>query len=348
MSGLQKFLSNKNVMAFLMVIRTGEGTADENGYRRKFGGELFDSFGDHPRTVVSKMLGGKPLSSSAAGAYQFLTRTWDGLVGKYAFPDFSPLVQDEAAVALISGRNALMNVVRGEFEVAIAKCAKEWASLPGSPYGQPTMTMAKARAVYEDFGGEYATASTAPPPKEKVMAPFLLAAIPSLISAIPEFAKIFSKPDVAERNTEAIVKASELIMEATEAPNIQAAVEKIQADPQAADAANVALRVNRAELVDMLERVNAMEQGNIATARDFSRSESPVLGKFKFVHLLSALVVIGAMIAIGYILATSTDATERAMALQAILLVGFAGVMAFWMGSSNGSQLKDERRLPER
>ena len=44
--------------------------------------------------------------------------------------------------------------------------------------------------------------------EDKPVAPFLVAAIPSLIQALPEFAKIFSKPDVAERNTEAVVKGA--------------------------------------------------------------------------------------------------------------------------------------------
>ena len=68
---LRAALADANVRAFLAVIRAGEGTSDDDGYRRCFGGSLFDSFADHPRRVVRA--GG--YTSTAAGAYQFLART---------------------------------------------------------------------------------------------------------------------------------------------------------------------------------------------------------------------------------------------------------------------------------
>ena len=178
-------------------------------------------------------------------------------------------------------------------------------------------------------------------PQETEMAPFLVAAIPGLIAALPEFAKIFSKPDVAERNVEAVVKASEIVMQATGASNVQEAVEKVQDNPEVAEAANEALRMNRAELMDALERAWDKDEVSIAAARQFSREDKPVIGRWLFVHLLSVLLVLmggGAAIAV---LFTSADQTERAMALQALLLVGFASVVAFWLGSSRSSQMKD-------
>ena len=138
-------LRDENVIAFLVMLRHGEGTSDGGGYSRLFGGKNFDSFSDHPRSPQTRKMGGKPITSSAAGAYQFLTRTWDGLVKQYGFKDFSPESQDLGAVALIKGRKALDDVIAGRFDVAVMKCNKEWASLPGSPYGQPVVTIKKAR-----------------------------------------------------------------------------------------------------------------------------------------------------------------------------------------------------------
>lgn len=138
-------LQNANVKAFLMLIRTGEGTANANGYRTLYGGRLFDGFADHPR--ISVTAGG--YTSTAAGAYQILSRTWDGL----GLPDFSPANQDRAAVMLIKRRGALADVIAGRLWIAIGKCNKEWASLPGSPYGQPTMTDDRAASVYARWGG---------------------------------------------------------------------------------------------------------------------------------------------------------------------------------------------------
>lgn len=148
-----------NLRAFLHMIRVGEGTADPDGYRRHFGGSLFDSFADHPRKVITAGMGKKKYSSSAAGAYQFLTATWDECRAALGLPDFSPESQDKAAVYLIKRRGALEDVEAGRFEQAVKKCAKEWASLPGSPYGQPTKTMAQALATYKQAGGSLDTQS---------------------------------------------------------------------------------------------------------------------------------------------------------------------------------------------
>ena len=179
------------------------------------------------------------------------------------------------------------------------------------------------------------------------MAPFLAAAIPALISALPEFAAIFKKEDVSDRNVEAAVKAVDIVMQATGATNAQDAVEKVQADPELAQSANDALRANRADLMDSLERYNAMEQGNIKSAREYNTLEPLIVNtssvKLKFWHLLAIVVVLFALVIMGYIIGTSADIAERTMVLQALLLGGFGAVMAFVFGSSDGSKFKDLR-----
>lgn len=146
-------LNNQNLQAFLAMIRTAEGTAGQGGYRMLFGGQLFASYADHPRQLVSAQLGGRKIHSTAAGAYQFLSRTWDEARAALSLPDFSPESQDMAAAWLIRRRGALRDVLDGRLSIAIAKCAKEWASLPGSPYGQPTISSAKARSLFAQYGG---------------------------------------------------------------------------------------------------------------------------------------------------------------------------------------------------
>lgn len=155
---LRIFLDDKNVRAFLQVIRAGEGTKGANGYRVMFGGDHFTSFADHPKKLHTLNTKNGPLSSTAAGAYQFLLRTWRELQEQYGFEDFSPKCQDEAAVALICRRDAISDVIGGRFAEAIRKCRKEWASLPGAGYGQPERTFAQALDVYAAAGGEIATA----------------------------------------------------------------------------------------------------------------------------------------------------------------------------------------------
>lgn len=149
-----EMLALPNVKAMLAVIRKGEGTSDSKGYNRIFGGQLFTSFADHPRILVKK----NGYSSTAAGAYQFLSKVWDETKNIMHLKDFSPASQDLAALGRIAARGALDDVIAGRFAVAINKLGKEWASLPNSPYGQPTQTMQGAKSVYLASNGTITTA----------------------------------------------------------------------------------------------------------------------------------------------------------------------------------------------
>jgi muramidase (phage lysozyme) len=137
------------VEAFLHVIRHCEGTAGPDGYRTLFGGKLFDSFDKHPKIYTKfKLRGGKELISSAAGAYQFLYGTWTTLAKRHGYKDFGPENQDLGAIELIKEKGALNDVMAGRIEIALKKCNTVWASLPGSPYGQPVKSLAECLKVY--------------------------------------------------------------------------------------------------------------------------------------------------------------------------------------------------------
>ena len=142
-----------NLYAFLWMVRHAEGTAGMNGYRTMFGSGLFHSFADHPRKKIRRRSGKSYITSTAAGAYQFLAGTWDECQIALGLPDFSPASQDQAARFLINRRGALNDVLAGRLDRAIKKCNKVWASLPGSPYGQPTISLERARALFAEAGG---------------------------------------------------------------------------------------------------------------------------------------------------------------------------------------------------
>jgi muramidase (phage lysozyme) len=144
----------QNVVAFLAMIRVSEGTSGDDGYNELVGGGHFDSYADHPRILVD--LPNLGIKSSAAGAYQILRRTWDSVAAKLALPDFSPQSQDRAAVELIRQRGALADVRAGRFSVAVDKCRKEWASLPGAGYGQRENALSTLQAAYVNAGGSLA------------------------------------------------------------------------------------------------------------------------------------------------------------------------------------------------
>jgi muramidase (phage lysozyme) len=269
-----------NVAAFLRALRLGEGTRDDAGYRRIVGGSMAQSLADHPRQMV--WLPRYGVNSSAAGAYQFLSKTWDGLVRQYGFPDFSEQWQDAGAVGLIIGRKALDAVRKGDIRAAIALCRNEWASLPGSPYGQRTEAMDAVLLEYRKWGGTLTAGEPARTARatqasrlrasrlasrararlamamnygeSKPMIPILpliTAVLPSIIGAIPELGKLFgSGSDVSQRNIAGATKVLEVVTQATGAVNAVEAAERIAADPAAADAARAAVQSIWFELVE--------------------------------------------------------------------------------------------------
>ncbi|EKF1141588.1 glycoside hydrolase family 104 protein [Escherichia coli] len=136
--------------AFLRMIRIGEGTIQEDGYRTMFTGVKFTDFSKHPNIRHEA----NDVVSTAAGAYQFLYGTWRNLQRRYSFPDFSPSNQDLGCIALIAGRKALDVVMQGKISEAIHLCRIEWASLPGSPHGQPTANKKMIMEKYELYLAE--------------------------------------------------------------------------------------------------------------------------------------------------------------------------------------------------
>ena len=133
---LEKALSNPNVRKMLDVIANAEGV--KHGYNTIFGNERSDDLKAHPNVKKEfTQTDGKKNSTTAAGRYQFLKGTWDSVSKKYGLTDFSPKNQDLAAVALILGRGALGDVIKGDFTKAVGKLGGEWASLPSSNYAQP-------------------------------------------------------------------------------------------------------------------------------------------------------------------------------------------------------------------
>lgn len=156
---LRKALANANVKAFLMMIRHCEGTAAADGYTYLFGCTpknklTFGSFDHHPnRRYVLKDQAGKRIVSTAAGAYQILYGTYNGLKVQYGFTDFTPETQDLMAVALLSEMNCVMKLMAGEFEFALDRANNIWASLPGANVNQPEKKLVECKAWYKQYGG---------------------------------------------------------------------------------------------------------------------------------------------------------------------------------------------------
>ena len=137
--------------ALLNTIRYAEGTwkdGEDKGYRIMYGGGQFQDLSRHPERVVVKRY-----TSAAAGAYQFLPKTWKGVAKELRLASFEPRHQDQAALHLVERRGALGDIDRqGLTKDAMAKLAPEWASFPTkagrSAYGQPVKSHQELASFY--------------------------------------------------------------------------------------------------------------------------------------------------------------------------------------------------------
>lgn len=132
----EKLLGSPNVQKMLNLIANAEGV--EHGYNTLFGNERLNDLSWHPNVKKEfTQTDGKKNVTTAAGRYQFLKDTWDGVAKQLGLKDFSPKNQDIAAVALLAQNGALPSVLKGDFKTAVQKSGSTWASLPSSPYAQP-------------------------------------------------------------------------------------------------------------------------------------------------------------------------------------------------------------------
>jgi muramidase (phage lysozyme) len=117
--------------ALLDTIAFTEGTRGrgDDGYNVIVGYQYAQDCTKHPHRYV------KSANSTAAGRYQFLSRTWDGL----NLPSFEPENQERGAMKLIARRGVVVPTSRAmtatEFANALSRLSYEWASLPPHRYG---------------------------------------------------------------------------------------------------------------------------------------------------------------------------------------------------------------------
>ena len=135
------------------AIADAEGTSKypNNGYNTQYTGRQFT--GDkHPRQI----LGPSSLRSDAAGRYQFLSTTWDEIMGD----PMTPERQDQGALKLIKGRG--VDLSNGLSLSEIYRLGGEWASIEGGPDmrkgggygGQAKYSAEDIHGMYEKYGGE--------------------------------------------------------------------------------------------------------------------------------------------------------------------------------------------------
>lgn len=133
-----------------------EGTRghSRDGYDVMFSFKLMSSCGNHPNQCIRY----GSSCSTAAGRYQFLKKTWDGVANARGFSTFEPENQERGAAYLIANvRRVTVPTDRAmsatEFSNAMSKLSYEWASLPPGRYGQPNKSASQMRSMYCSIAG---------------------------------------------------------------------------------------------------------------------------------------------------------------------------------------------------
>lgn len=154
---LKNMITNSNVIAALKTIRTTECNDAPECYQYLFGSTVnndirFTDYSKHPNNLQTH----NGISSTAAGAYQILYRTYTELVTKYGFDgSFDPAAQDLLAVAIFDEIGVLTAVSKGLMlqDTVLNKISNQWASIPDNSYGQNPKTVAQVREIYLAAGG---------------------------------------------------------------------------------------------------------------------------------------------------------------------------------------------------
>lgn len=332
------------VAAFLRVIRQGESGQGDDAYTVINGGTHFapDQAGwAHPFHGIPTTQGAR-----ASGAYQFLGTTWARLVEKYGFPDFSPPWQDAGAVALIDGRGALDDVRAGRLEAAIAKLRQEWTSLPGAAENSGRYTMADAWAVFRKYGGGVEAEQEPAPVEDRVAVPeeghmgpaipILLGLLPELVKLIPTLGTLFgSGSETQKRNIAAAAAVAETVVKATETPNLQAAIEKMAAEPEVK--AVVAQAVQ--PLIDQLVEVG----GGIEAARKAAIDPTALPFWRQGVFWIACLFMLPIYYTVWHVLSDNLISSElKGAVIGAVMSLMVAGITGYFFGTSAGSARKSE------
>jgi muramidase (phage lysozyme) len=332
-------LSHDNLQAFLHVIREGESSNDDSGYTVLNGGEHFQAPPwEHPNRVGQ---GGK---STAAGAYQTIAKTWAALVTQYGFVDFSPINQDCGAAALIVQHGALDLVLAGRPLEAIRRINSKW--IEWECFERKDF-LAQVPQIFAAYGGKETgrsvpvapVTSAAQTKVEKPMGIFA-ALLPTILQSLPQLISVFgssSDSEVAKRNQAAGVLVADTLVKATQAVNLQDAVERLN-DPQNLAAAHDAINALIPSLVES-------GGGGIGEARKaaFAPDQTPFWKNPAFIiaALLAPLIY---MVAVEILFNPSgqTWSDDIKMMFVTAIVSGLLGsITGFFLGSSLGSQSKN-------
>jgi putative chitinase len=178
------------------------------------------------------------------------------------------------------------------------------------------------------------------PAKENDVAPaFIAAVLPSLISAIPELAKMFgSGSAVSERN----IKAAEVVVgiakEAIGARNEQELLETMQADPQAVETVRAAVKENWYQLTEVGGGIPAAREAAAKVQGERNMFFNPALWISMILLVMPFMLLVDVLFVHPDSYDTDGLRTQIVTGVLAVIMV----VSGFWLGSSSSSKSKDE------
>lgn len=344
------------VAAFLRVIREAESSQEDVAYRMRWGGTLFDDLSRHPGEPVAV----NGLVSTAAGAYQFLFRTWAEVSSAINAADFGHDAQDAGAVYLIGRRGALDDVIAGRLDEALAKCSHEWAGLPPARYaGQKAVSIERCMAVFLQYGGVLAgSVQTQPPapvedriiPREVVpVNPLLLPVIlQGLQAAIPIIGQFFAGDPKKAATAQAAGAVIDTVTKAVGAVNAQEALERVQTDEASRARAEEAIKAQFYELQTLAQMDKdawARDEKSRGDARGFALamigSEGwRAIGFGALLAFLALVILLGGGLTLREVMTGEwADSQTKAGVVELIKAVVLI-VVGYFFGSSSDSRRK--------
>jgi lysozyme len=257
-------------------------------------------------------------------------------------PQFDALVSfafntGEGALA----RSTLLKMLNAGDYSGAAEQFDKWVNAGGKPMPGLIRRRRAERTMFESapaLPSLHGTIPTIPVPQktETPMAPALAALLPFLPNLIPALGKIIgSGSPVSDRNVAALTKASEVVVEALGAPNLQAAVDTMSTDPAARLRASEAVQANWFQIVEA-------GGGGIDGARKFNVAvASAEPWKMPAVWISTALLALVFMVVGTVLWAEGWSNDIRLQVVTATLtIIGMVG--SFWLGTSASSARKDD------
>lgn len=169
-------------------------------------------------------------------------------------------------------------------------------------------------------------------PKKGFMAPILAALLPSLVSLIPELTKLFNGGTKTQQNLALVEKVANIVVSATNAPNLQGAVELMQTDPQVLSVAKKAVQ-------EVWFELSEAGGGGIQGAREYNLKFAEAGVPFWKMPAFWITVLLLPLLygTVWLVLTGAADAFSgelRAAIASSVVTGILGGAIGFWLGSS--------------